>query len=85
MAMTELPSLTEIIRQALRLEPAIYAAIQRAPEGIWLALVVVVLAALSESVGQSIILFVNRVRPRRFILALLIATLSRFADRKSVV
>lgn len=79
MVMTELPSLTEIVRQALRLEPAIYAAIQHAPEGIWLALIVVILAALSESIGQSIILFVNRVRPRRFILALLIATMSRFA------
>ncbi|RIK41077.1 MAG: hypothetical protein DCC55_13000 [Chloroflexi bacterium] len=74
-----LPSLNETIYQALWLEPEIYAAIQWAPEGIWLALMVVLLAALSESVGQSIILFVNRVRPRRFILALLTATFSRLA------
>lgn len=74
-----LPSLSETIRQALRLEPEIYAAIQWAPGGIWLALMVVLLAALSESVGQSIVLFVNRVRPRRFILALLTATFSRLA------
>jgi hypothetical protein len=75
----ELYNLGEIIRQALWLEPSVYAAIQRAPKGIWLALVVVLLAAFSESFGQSIILFVNRVRPRRFILALLIATFSRLA------
>jgi hypothetical protein len=73
----ELPSLGETIRQALRLDPDIYAAIQVAPRGIWLALAVVFLACLSESVGQSIVLFINRVRPRRFGLALLTSTLSR--------
>ena len=75
----ELPSLTDIIRQALRLEPGIYVGIQNAAQGIWIALTVVLLAALSESFGQSIVLFVNRVRPRRFVLALLIATSSRIA------
>lgn len=74
-----LPSLGETIRRALWLDPEIYAVIQWAPEGIWLALMVVLLAALSESVGQSIVLFVNRVRPRRFVLALLTATFSRLA------
>lgn len=73
----ELPSLGETIRQALRLDAEIFAAIQQSPLGIWLALGVVCLACLSESIGQSIILFVNRVRPRRFVLALLISTLSR--------
>lgn len=73
----DLPSIGETIRQALHLEPAIFAAIQRAPQGIWLALTIVLMAAFSESVGQSIILFVNRVRPRRFILALATATVSR--------
>ncbi|MCL4859742.1 MAG: hypothetical protein KJZ93_10075 [Caldilineaceae bacterium] len=73
----DLPSLSETIRQALRLEPSIFAAIQQASGGIWLALAIVFLACLSESVGQSIILFINHVRPRRFVLALLIATLSR--------
>jgi hypothetical protein len=74
-----LPSLSETIQRALWLDPEIYSAIQWAPEGIWLALMVVLLAALSESVGQSIVLFVNRVRPLRFILALLTATFSRLA------
>lgn len=73
----DLPSLGDTIRQALRLEPTIYAAIQNAPSGIWLALVVVLMAAFSESVGQSIVLFINRVRPRRFMLALALATVSR--------
>jgi hypothetical protein len=73
----QLPAFGETIRQALRLEPGIFAAIQQAPQGIWVALSVVFLACLSESVGQSIVLFINRVRPRRFVLALLTATFSR--------
>jgi hypothetical protein len=77
MQSVELPSVIELIRQALRLEPAVYAVVQRAPYGIWLALGIVFLACLSESFGQSLVLFINRVRPRRFILALLLATISR--------
>jgi hypothetical protein len=77
MQSVEFPSLIELIRQALRLEPAVYAVVQRASYGIWLALGIVFLACLSESFGQSLVLFINRVRPRRFILALLLATISR--------
>jgi hypothetical protein len=70
-----LPTLGETIRYALHLDAAIYAAIQQNPAGIWVALSVVCLAALSEAVGQSIILFLNRVRPWRFGFALLMAAL----------
>jgi hypothetical protein len=73
------PSLGETVRQALRLNPEIYAAVQQTTAGIWLALAIVFLACLSESVGQSIVLFINKVRPRRFVLALAIATLSRLS------
>jgi hypothetical protein len=75
----ELPSFVETIRQALQLDPALFAAIQRSPRGIWPALFIVCLACLSESVGQSIGLFINQVRPRRFVLALVISTLSRIS------
>ncbi|PZV03168.1 MAG: CAAX protease [Leptolyngbya sp.] len=42
------------------------------PAGRNLALVVVLLAGLSQGIGQSIILFVNQVRPARFVLSLVI-------------
>ena len=42
------------------------------PDGILLALLVVVLAGLSLSVGQSIILFINRIKPARFLFSLLL-------------
>ena len=39
------------------------------------ALIVVLIAGLSQALGQSIILFINRVKPIRFCLSLLIAAL----------
>lgn len=71
----ELPSFGETVGHALRLDEVIYAAIQQTDRGIWVALGVVCLAALSEALGQSIILFLNRVRPGRFGFALLMAVL----------
>ena len=66
----DLSQFREIIRQAMRLNPAVYAVIQVSPQGIYIALLVVSLASISGALGQSIVLFINRVRPRRFILAL---------------
>lgn len=78
MAANELPSLGETIREALALRESIFVTIQRAPNGLWLALAVVGLAGLSEAVGQSLVLFINHVRPRRFILAVLTSVLTYF-------
>lgn len=75
----EFSSFVTVLGQALRLDPSIYTAVQMAPAGIWIALAVVLLAALSESAGQSVVLFINRVRPPRFILALLIAVVTNLA------
>lgn len=73
---SNLPSIWQIIQQALGLQEAIFALIQRAPAGMGIALLVVGLAGISESLGQSIVLFINRVRFKRFMLALLISTAS---------
>lgn len=70
------PTFIETIRMALRLDPEIYALVQGTRQGLGVALVVVLLAAVSEAVGQSIVLFINRVRPWRFVLAQAIAILS---------
>ncbi|NJN85510.1 MAG: hypothetical protein HC881_03340 [Leptolyngbyaceae cyanobacterium SL_7_1] len=42
------------------------------PDGLWFALLVVGLAGLSLAVGQSVILFINQVKPGRFIFSLLL-------------
>lgn len=73
----ELASLPQIIRMAMRLNPSVYAAVQSSPMGIWIALIVVGMASISEALGQSVVLFINKVRPRRFVLALGISTFSQ--------
>jgi hypothetical protein len=67
----ELPSLGKAILQALTLDESIYIAVQESPQGLWIALIVMGLAGLSQALGQSLVLFINQVRPRRFILAML--------------
>jgi hypothetical protein len=64
------------IRQAMMLNDEIFIAIARSPKGIYLALVVVGLAGVSETIGQSLMLFINRIRPIRFIPAVLIGVFS---------
>ncbi|MEM7530826.1 MAG: hypothetical protein AAF639_01515 [Chloroflexota bacterium] len=65
------------IRQAMSLDPDIYELVQSSPYGLWVALVIVGLASISEATGQSIILCINRVRPLRFIISLFLAIILR--------
>lgn len=68
-------SLQALIGRALGLDGTAFSSIQRMPDGLWLALAVVLLAGISEAVGQSIVLFANRVKPRRFVASLLLSGL----------
>ena len=45
------------------------------PTGLQLALVVVLLAGLSQGIGQGIVLFLNQVKPIRFAISLAINAL----------
>jgi hypothetical protein len=69
-------TLGEAVRMALRLDPEVYRMAQSTAYGLLLSMSVVLLAALSEAVGQSAVLFLNRLRPGRFALALSIAVMS---------
>ena len=71
----ELPSLGKAILQALALDQGIYVAVQESRQGLFIALIVVGLAGLSQALGQSLVLFINQVRPRRFILAMIASTI----------
>jgi hypothetical protein len=71
---TEMPPFLETIQQALSLDPHVFVQITSAPSGLLVALVVVALAGLSEALGQSLILFVNRISPQRFGFAILLST-----------
>ena len=52
--MTELPTFGETIRMAMRLDPEIYRAIQIAPNGLQVALFVVVLARTVTKGGETV-------------------------------
>jgi hypothetical protein len=71
-----MPPIWQTIQQAMRLNPAIFTEIQQLQGGLGVALLIVTLAGLSEALGQSVVLFINRLRPRRFILALMITAAS---------
>jgi predicted Abi (CAAX) family protease len=62
----------ELIGGSFALQLEAFRQISTAPDGLWLALLVVLLAGLSLAVGQSIVLFINRVKPVRFFLSILL-------------
>lgn len=62
----------ELIREVLSFNSEAFQTIVHLPDGMLLALLVVVLAGLSLSIGQSIILFINRIKPARFVFSLLL-------------
>jgi hypothetical protein len=74
-AKVEVPSLGEAILRALALDAQVFVAVQQSRQGFWIALIVVGLAGLSQALGQSLVLFINQVRPRRFILAMIASTI----------
>ena len=59
---------------ALRLREKAFLAVQRSPDGSVLALTVVLLAGVATALGQSVVLFINRVKPRRFVLTVFISS-----------
>ena len=65
--------------EALRLQPEVFAQIQTMPGGLLLALTIVVVANWSEAAAQSVVLFLNHVRPQRFGLALAMSLVSNFS------
>lgn len=62
----------ELISQVLILSRVPYRFVQSGEEGLRLALGVVFVAGLSQALSQSVVLFAYRVRPRRFVLSLVV-------------
>lgn len=62
-----------VVREMLSPSTASFIAIFRLEGAFEMALTVAALAGLSEAVGESVVLFVNRVRFRRFVFSLLIS------------
>lgn len=58
---------------AISLNPGAYRYLVQSPSGGLISLGVLLLAGLSEAIAQGVVLFVNRVKPLRFVLSLAIA------------
>jgi hypothetical protein len=61
-----------LVGGALGLKPGVFVALEQSAHGLVLALVVLVLAGASRTLGQSVVLFFNHVPPRRFLVALVV-------------
>lgn len=69
---TGLDRFWEIMGWVLALEGDAFVMIASRPHGLWFSLFVVFLAGLSLAIEQSLILFINRVKPLRFVVSLLL-------------
>jgi len=70
---TALDSFWNLVSGVLLLNSETFAQVNHLPLGLIASILVVLLAGLSQTFGQSVMLFVNRVRPLRFILSVAIA------------
>lgn len=65
----------ELVKGALALNPKAFQVMAELPNANKVAIDVLLLAGFSQALGQSIILFINRVKPFRFILSLLLSAI----------
>ena len=70
---TALGQFWQLIYGVLLLDRDTLAAIHQLPSSLTATCLVVLLAGLSQTLGQSVMLFINRVRPWRFVLSVAIA------------
>ncbi|WP_017314437.1 YIP1 family protein [Mastigocladopsis repens] len=75
MTQTALDRFWELVFGAIALNPEAFKLIQTLPQSSIAALYIVLIAGFSQAVGQGLVLFVNRVKPLRFILSLFIASM----------
>ncbi len=75
MAETALDRFWELVSGAIALNPEAFELIQTLPLSTRAALYIVLLAGFSQAIAQGLVLFINRVKPFRFVLSLLIASI----------
>jgi hypothetical protein len=75
MAETALDRFWELVSGAIALNPMVFELIQTLPFSTRTALYIVLLGGFSQAIGQGIVLFINQVKPLRFVLSLLIGSI----------
>ncbi len=72
--------LWRVTTQAMLLNPETFANVEQLPRSGLLTLGIALLGGTSQLIGQSVILFVNRVKPGRFVASLLLGGLTYFVS-----
>lgn len=70
--------LWRVTTQAMMLDPETFARVEQLPRSGLLTLGIAIIGGISQLIGQSVILFVNRVKPGRFAFSLLLNGLTYF-------
>ncbi|GAB4453524.1 MAG: hypothetical protein Kow0031_35740 [Anaerolineae bacterium] len=70
-----LAAMWNVVGGVLGLDPGVFPAVLAADGGGWLALAILFVAGVSDMFGQSVVLFANRVSPRRFWVSLVMSAL----------
>lgn len=65
----------ELVKGAIALNSGAFKSMATLPDANAIAIKVLLLAGLSQAIGQSIILFINRIKPLRFVLSLLLSAI----------
>jgi hypothetical protein len=68
----------ELVVGGLTLDPEVFVKVGDSLQDRWVASTVVLLAGFSQAIGQSIVLFANRIKPLRFGLSLAVSALIYF-------
>ena len=83
-----LTAIWNVAAGVLRLDPEVFTTVLSTPGAGWVALAILFLAGISDMLGQSVVLFANRVTPRRFgvsvVLSALILIISVFVWAGSI-
>ncbi|MGB3786944.1 MAG: hypothetical protein WA949_02965 [Phormidesmis sp.] len=67
--------LWDLIKGAIALRPTTFQTLQNQPNSLPAALTIVFIAGIAQSLSQIVVLFVNQVRPLRFVLSLIISAI----------
>ncbi len=72
---TALARFWELVGWVFALNAQAFRAVSTLPQGIVVAFIIVLLAGLSQAIAQSVILFINQVKPIRFVFSLLVTAI----------
>lgn len=72
---TALDQFWQLVQGAMTLNPEAFRLIETLPKGTQVAIYVLLLAGFSQAIAQGVVLFINRVKPIRFVLSLGVAAI----------